>query len=75
MDLPVVNQTGLEGIFNLKMEWTPETTQPVKLPDGVLPDSGPSVFTAIQQFGLRLSNRKAPVEVLVIDRVERPTEN
>jgi len=75
MDLPVVNQTGLEGIFNLKMEWTPEITQPVKLPDGVLPDSGPSVFTAIQQFGLRLSTRKAPVEVLVIDRVERPTEN
>jgi uncharacterized protein (TIGR03435 family) len=67
MDLPVVNHTELDGVFNLKLQWTPETT--------ALPE-GPSLFTAIQeQLGLRLHPRKIPVEVLVIDHVEKPTEN
>jgi uncharacterized protein (TIGR03435 family) len=38
-------------------------------------DSVPSIFTAIQRFGLRLVARKTPVEVLVIDHVEMPSEN
>jgi len=75
MDLPVVDQTGLEGEFNLKLKWSRESDQPVK--HGQLPamDSGPSVFTAIQQLGLRLQARKTPVDVLVIDHVEMPSEN
>jgi uncharacterized protein (TIGR03435 family) len=69
MDLPVVNQTGLEGKFNFKLEWTPESARQEA-------NAGPSIFTAIQeQLGLRLRAQKAPVEVLVIDRAERPTEN
>ena len=73
--LPVVDQTGLEGEFNLKLKWSPESDQPVK--PGQLPamDSGPSVFTAIQQLGLRLETRKTPVDVLVIDHVEMLSEN
>jgi uncharacterized protein (TIGR03435 family) len=64
MDLPVVNHTGLEGTFNFKLQWTPEGT------DGV------SIFTAIQeQLGLRLRSEKAPVEIIVIDHVEKPSEN
>jgi len=63
MDFPVVNQTGIEGVFDLKLEWTNA-------------DTGPSIFTAIQeQLGLRLTSRKTPVDVLVIDHVEKPTEN
>jgi uncharacterized protein (TIGR03435 family) len=74
MDLPVVNQTGLDGVFNVKLQWTPESAT-AKPPDGAALD-GPSVFTAIQeQLGLRLHAQKAPVEVLVIDHVERPSEN
>jgi uncharacterized protein (TIGR03435 family) len=66
MDLPVVDRTGLEGAFNLKLEWTPASAKP----------DGPSVFTALQeQLGLRLESRKMPIEVLVIDHAERPTEN
>jgi uncharacterized protein (TIGR03435 family) len=69
MDLPVANQTGLEGAFNFKLEWAPESARPE-------PNAGPSIFTALQeQLGLRLRTQKAPVEVLVIDRAERPTEN
>jgi len=67
MDLPVFNHTGLEGAFNLKLKWTPERA---KTPEG------PSIYTAIQeQLGLRLRAGKVPVEVLVIDHVEKPSEN
>ena len=77
MDRPVVNHTGLEGSFHVKLEWTPETSKQVTpRPDGAAIESGPSIFTAIQQqLGLRLRSQKAPVEVVVIDYVERPSEN
>jgi uncharacterized protein (TIGR03435 family) len=69
MDLPVVNRTGLDGVFNLKLQWTPESARSS-------PDAGPSIFTAIQeQLGLRLRAQKAPLEVLVIDHAERPLAN
>ena len=69
MDLPVVNQTGLDGAFNLKLEWTPESAQTAA-------DPSVSLFTAIQeQLGLRLRAQKVPVEMLVIDHAEKPSEN
>ncbi len=69
MDLPVVNRTGLDGAFNLKLEWAPQTTRQST-------DAGPSIYTAIQeQLGLRLRAEKTPINVLVIDHVEKPTEN
>jgi uncharacterized protein (TIGR03435 family) len=67
MDLPVVDNTGLKGAFNLKLEWAPQNEKT---------NSGPSVFTALQeQLGLRLESRKMPIEVLVIDHAEKPSEN
>jgi uncharacterized protein (TIGR03435 family) len=70
LDFPVVNETGIDGIFNLTLQWTPESAKPSN------GDGGPSIFTAIQeQLGLRLTSRKAPVEVVVIDHVEKPSEN
>jgi uncharacterized protein (TIGR03435 family) len=75
MDLPVVNHTGLEGVFNLKLQWTPESARPANPVAGAAIE-GPSIFTAIQeQLGLRLHAQKEPVEVLVIAHVERPSEN
>jgi uncharacterized protein (TIGR03435 family) len=75
MDLPVVNHTNLEGVFNLKLQWTPESVQLSKAAAGGTAE-GPSIFTAIQeQLGLRLRAEKAPVEVLVIDHAERPGGN
>jgi uncharacterized protein (TIGR03435 family) len=77
MDLPVVNRTGLEGSFNLKLEWTPESRRPFKpgASDAAI-DSGPSIFTAIQEgLGLHLRSQKTPVDVLVVDHAEKPSEN
>ena len=74
MDFPVVDRTGLEGVFNLKLEWDPESGKPARA--DAAPDNRPSIFTAIQeQLGLRLRAQKAPVEVLVIDHAEAPNEN
>jgi uncharacterized protein (TIGR03435 family) len=71
MDLPVVNQTGLTGIFNFKLHWTPDS---VAVQEQNADDV--SIFTALQeQLGLRLRAAKAPVEVLMIDKAERPGAN
>ncbi len=72
VDLPVVNGTGLRGLFNFTLRWTPQSA---RTPSSEAPD-GPSLFTAVQeQLGLRLRAGKAPVEVIVIDHVEKPSAN
>jgi uncharacterized protein (TIGR03435 family) len=62
----VKDETGLEGVFDFKLEWSPDQAT-----------DGASLFTAIQeQLGLKLEPRRGPVEVLVIDRIETtPTGN
>jgi bla regulator protein BlaR1 len=80
----VVDKTGITGEFDLHLTFTPGRPS-VRSPDvagprpadGVAaPDLGPSIFTAIQeQLGLKLESAKGPVEILVIDRAERPSEN
>jgi uncharacterized protein (TIGR03435 family) len=68
----VQDQTGLEGVFDFKLEWAPDVQ-----PESAEVGNRASLFTAIQeQLGLRLEARKGPVEVLVIDHVESsPNEN
>jgi uncharacterized protein (TIGR03435 family) len=62
----VVNRTGLDGPFSVDLEYSPDQTATDK----------PSIFTAVQeQLGLKLEATRGPVEVLVIDHVERPTED
>jgi uncharacterized protein (TIGR03435 family) len=70
LDRPVVDRTGLTGIYDLKLEATPEYR--FRSPE----DSDLSVFTAIQQqLGLKLEPGKAPFEVIVIDGWDKPTAN
>ena len=77
----VVDRTGLKGDFDFALEWAPGEDEPRKKINGVeIPPptdiSGPSVFTALQeQLGLKLESTKGPVEILVIDRAERPSAN
>ena len=65
VERPVVDATGLEGLYEITLEWSPDQQ-----------GDGPSLFTALQeQLGLRLESGRGPVEVLVIDSAERPMEN
>jgi uncharacterized protein (TIGR03435 family) len=81
LDRPVIDRTGLQGRFDFTLNWTADESQfrsmGVRVPPPPQDGSGPpGLFTAIQeQLGLRLESVTAPVEVIVIDRVERPTEN
>jgi len=62
LERPVVDQTALAGRYDFQLKWTP--------------DAAPDLFAAVQQqLGLKLESTKAPVEVLVIDKVEKPSEN
>jgi uncharacterized protein (TIGR03435 family) len=68
---PVRDATGLKAVYELKIEWTPESTE--AKPE---PSNAPSIFVALQeQLGLKLETTKAPIEMLVIDRAEKPAEN
>jgi len=75
----VRDETGLSGLFDFDLQWTPERV-PEPPPDGpALPPidpNGASLFTAIQeQLGLKLAPRKDQIDVLVIDQAEPPTPN
>jgi uncharacterized protein (TIGR03435 family) len=83
----VLDQTGLKGNYDINLQWTPDESQAAmfKGPEGGKPamdnpsppePSGPSIFTAIQeQLGLKLDSTKGPVEIIVVDHVEQPSEN
>lgn len=63
----VVDQTGLSGEYDFTLEWAPALNESA---------GGASLFTAlIEQLGLRLDSGKRPMEAIVIDHVERPTED
>jgi uncharacterized protein (TIGR03435 family) len=69
VDRPVIDQTGLEGMFGFTLMFSPFNTAP-HLSDY------PSIFTALrEQLGLKLESARGPVELLVIDSVEQPTPN
>jgi uncharacterized protein (TIGR03435 family) len=82
LDRPLVNKTGIIGRFSFRLDFSADTTlRGVVPPGGPLPPdasdpTGPSIFTALQeQLGLKLEPAKVPAEFLVIDHVERPSEN
>jgi uncharacterized protein (TIGR03435 family) len=69
--LPVLNKTSLSGAYNFKLHWIRDSARRA---DPAI--EGATLFTALQeQLGLRLRSEKAPIEVLVIDRAERPSAN
>jgi uncharacterized protein (TIGR03435 family) len=76
----VIDRTGLAGRFDFHLKWTPDPGAPppmAGLEAGSPPDpSWPSLFTAVQEeLGLKLQSTKGPVEILVIDHVEKPDAN
>jgi len=82
LDKPVLDQTGLKEKYDFILKWTPDPGQlrglggppPAAANDNL--DAPPDLFTAVQQqLGLKLESTKAPADVLVIDRIERPSAN
>lgn len=66
---PIIDSTGLKGIYDLNLEW-------IRVQEANAGADGPTIFAAVQKLGLKLEKRKEPVEVFVVDRCERqPTEN
>jgi uncharacterized protein (TIGR03435 family) len=85
LDRPVLDKTGLTGLYDVKLEWWPDDSQIQAAPSGASSGQtpaapsdpgGPNLFTAIQeQLGLKLESGKGTVEIIVIDHVERPSGN
>jgi uncharacterized protein (TIGR03435 family) len=70
LDRPVVDETGLTGRYDFVLKWTPDESNTND------PNAPPGIFTAVQeQLGLKLQPTTGPTDVLVIDHVERPSEN
>jgi len=81
LDRPVVDRTGLTGRYDFTLKWTPDPAQMAAF-GGVPPapandlDAPPDIFTAFEkQLGLKLQPTKAVVDVMVIDKIERPSAN
>lgn len=81
----VVDKTGLKGIYEFKLNWSPEEGTSLRIPGLPTPNaeapagaeaSGPTLFNALEeQLGLRLNSEKGQVATVVVDKVEKPTEN
>jgi len=92
LDRPVVDMTEVKGEYDITLEISPEEMRGMRMmragvagpgapghsADGPAPESTPgaSIFTAVQQLGLKLDGRKAPIEYIIVDKAEKvPTEN
>jgi uncharacterized protein (TIGR03435 family) len=80
VDRPVVDKTGLGGHYDIHLEYA--ITGPLRVNGGEAPDitlpadpAGASMFSAVESLGLRLVSDKAPIDVIVVDSVERPSGN
>jgi uncharacterized protein (TIGR03435 family) len=75
---PLTDETGLTGKYDCTIFWSTTATDAVRRGTPATDDSdGPSIFDAVQeQLGLKIEKRKGPVQMLVVDHVEKkPTEN
>ena len=83
LDRPVVDQTKLKERFEFQLQWTPDETTRITSVGGPSEPPKPKeaetlsdLFTAIQQqLGLKLESTRAETDLLVIDKVEKPSEN
>jgi uncharacterized protein (TIGR03435 family) len=73
---PVIDKTSLKGRFDFTLKYAPDRDIPSGADNGSLQDDAPSIFTALEeQLGLKLQPDKGPVDTVLIDHVEQPTEN
>lgn len=80
IDLPVVDQTGLDGRWSFQFEvGLPQRGRGEGggiegQPQATVADSGPTIFDALERLGLKLESRKLPTSVIAVDRIEKPSD-
>jgi uncharacterized protein (TIGR03435 family) len=80
-DRPMIDKTGIQGLFNIQTEgWAPLRPKPGPPDEGeeakaMSDPSRPTLFAVLEQLGLKLESQRAPVEMFVIEHVEKPSEN
>ncbi len=76
-DSLLIDRTDLQGLWGVKLQWTPSRLGNAGPGQPNDPGNGPTIFTALkEQLGLTLESKKGPVDVLVVDRAEKdPVEN
>jgi uncharacterized protein (TIGR03435 family) len=73
VDRPVLDETGLDAHYDFEMKFDPTLIKPYAGQPTVTPSAdAPSIFVAIQDLGLKLEPRRAPVEILVVDSANEP---
>jgi uncharacterized protein (TIGR03435 family) len=82
LDRPVIDRTELKGGYDFDLAFTPEppaggpaAPEGTLRNDAALDMSGPTIFDAVRQLGLKLERQKGPVDIMVIDHAEKPSEN
>lgn len=77
LDRPVIDNTGLAGRYDFKLEWTPDDTQfGGQLPSGAPDTARPGLFQAMQQtLGLKVVATRGAIDAIVVEHVERPADN
>jgi uncharacterized protein (TIGR03435 family) len=88
-DRPVVDLTGLKGVYDFEFPVTPEDSQTLMIRAGInagvqfppqvlrmLDNGGNPLETGVEQLGLKLESRKMPVEIVIVDQIQKtPTDN
>ena len=73
---PVFDRTGLRGTYDFKLEHDQSSVKEAMVGLGNVPSEGASIFTAVREtLGLRLNPEKNPMDILIIDSAERPSDN
>jgi len=77
---PIIDKTNLTGLFDFTIQFSHAGLvnfdgMPFSIPGIDAGDPAPTLFTAIQDLGLKLEPAKGPVQVLVVDSVQKPTKN
>jgi len=75
LDRPALDKTGLAGHYDFKLTYDQSSVKPPIVGMPIAPTEGPSIFAAVEDLGLKLTPERDPIEILVIDSVERPSAN
>jgi uncharacterized protein (TIGR03435 family) len=76
LDRPVIDKTGVSGVYNFSLDFSYQAVSAAPATEGAPEPTGPDIFTALErQLGLKLEPARGRVSQLLVDHVERPTEN